>query len=121
MMMKLMLFQVFLHLANLHLDEINQWNNQIPVINIGGGGLQCFQGFQGFERFPKSGFLTDYNSNWSIEYKDKQKKKLTKKVNFCSSSYINYCDTNSLFLTPLKKKSLAHKNNVDFKTICRVL
>ena len=121
MMMKLLLFQVFLHLANLYLDEINQWNNQIPVLNIGGGGLQGFQGFQGFERFSKSGFLTDCKSNWSIEYKDKQKKKLKKKVNFCSSSYINYCDTNSLFLTPLKKKSLAHKNNIDFKTLCRVL
>ena len=121
MILKLMLFQVFLHLANLHLDEINQWNNQISVINIGGGGLKGFQGFQGFERFSKSGFLTDYNSNWSIEYKENQKKNLKKRVNFCSSSRINYCDTNSLFLTPLKKKSLPQKNNVDFKNVCRVL
>ena len=76
MMMKLIPLQVFLHLANQHLDEINQWNNQIPVINIGGGGLQGFQGFQGFERFSISGFLTDYNSNWSIEFKENQKKNL---------------------------------------------
>ena len=121
MMMKLMLFQVFLHLANLHLDEINQWNNQIPVIDIGGGGLQAFQGFHGFEKFSKSQFLNNYNSNLSLEYKDNRKKNFKKKVNFCASSYINYCDTNSLFLTPLKKKSLSNKDNVDFKTVCRVL
>ena len=121
MMMKLIPLQVFLHLANQHLDEINQWNNQIPVINIGGGGLHGFQGFHGFERFSKSQFLTNYNSNLSLEYKDVRKKNFKKKVNFCASSYINYCDTSSLFLAPLKKKSLSNKNNVDFKTVCRVL
>ena len=106
-------FQVFLHLANQHLDEINQWSNDIPLIQIGEGG---------FNGFSQVGFLSSYGSNWELEHKEKSKKqKLKKKVNFCSSSYINYCDTNAFFLTPLKKKNVMNKNKIDFKSICNVL
>ena len=103
-----------MHLANQHLDEINQWSNDILLIQIDGGG---------FNAFLHKGFLPTYGSNLKLEDKEKLKKhkKLKKKVNFGSSSYINYCDTNAFFLAPLKKKSLIQKDKVDFKSICKVL
>ena len=81
-------------------------------MQIGGGG---------FNGFLQNGFLPTYDSNWDLEEKEKKKKKLKKKVNFCSSSYMNYCDTNAFFLTPLKKKPVTQKAKVDFKSICKVL
>jgi len=104
--------KVFYHLANEHLDEINQWSNDPPLIQIGGGG---------FNGFSQTGFLSSYGSNWELEQEKKKKQKLKKKVNFCNSSYINHCDTKSFFLTPLKKKTEAHKDKIDFKSICRML
>ena len=72
--------------------------------------------------FSQNVFLSSYGGNWELEHKQKsQKQKLKKKVNFCNSSYINYCDTNAFFLTPLKKKTLTQKDKVDFKNICKVL
>ena len=95
------------------MDEINQWSNDPPLIQIGGGG---------FNAFSQTSFLSSYNSNKVLESKEKSKKqKLKKKVNFCSSSYLNYCDTNAFFLTPLKKKTVTQKDKVDFKSICKVL
>ena len=106
-------FQVFLHLANQHLDEINQWSNDIPIIQIGGGG---------FYGFSQNGFLSSYGSKWELEHKEKSKRqKLKKKVNICSSSYINYCHTNAFFLTHSKNKIVIQKDKVDFKSICKVL
>merc|ERR1719483_446618 len=66
--------KVFYHLANEHLDEINQWSNDPPLIQIGGGG---------FNGFSQTGFLSSYGSNWELEEEKKKKKqKLKKKVNF---------------------------------------
>jgi len=105
--------KVFLHLANRHLDEINQWTTDPPLIQIGGAG---------FGGFSQAGFLASYGSNWDMEPTEKRKKKrIKKKVNFCTSNYINFCETNAFFLTPLKKKPVIHKDKVDFKTICKVL
>ena len=59
------LFQVFLHLANQHLDELNQWSNDIPQIEIGGG---IFNGFS------QNVFLSSYESNWELKHTDKSKK-----------------------------------------------
>ena len=109
----LTLFQVFLHLANQHLDEINQWSNDIPQIEIGG---------RIFDGFSQNVYLSSYGSNLELKHTEKLKKqKLKKKVNFCNSSYINFCDTNAFFLTPLKNKNVINKNKVDFKSICKVL
>ena len=95
------------------MDEINQWSNDPPLLQIGGGG---------FNGFSQTSFLSSYNNNQVMEVKEKSKKqKLTKKVNFCSSSYINYCDTNAFFLTPLKKRTVTQKDKVDFKSIRKVL
>ena len=91
-----------------------RWNSGVTIlIQIGGGG---------FNGFSQTRFLSSYGSNWELEQKEKlKKKKLKKKVNFCNSSYINYCDTNSFFLTPLKKKTVIDKDKIDFKSICKVL
>ena len=105
--------QVFLHLASHHIDAINQWSNDPPLIQIGGGG---------FSGFSQTGFLANYGTNLELEEKEKKRRqKLKKKVNFCSSSYINCCDTKSFFLTPLKNKTVMHKDKVDFRAICKVL
>ena len=103
----------FRHFASQHMHEIHQWSNDPPLIKIGGGG---------FNAFSQTSFLSSYNSNQVLESKEKPKKqKLKKKVNFCSSNYINYCDTNAFFLTPLKKKNIRKQNKIDFKSICKVL
>jgi len=65
---------VFCHLAAQHLEEINSWTNDPPLIQIGGGG---------FNGFSQSSFLSNYASNWELEQKEKKKKKkLQKRVNF---------------------------------------
>ena len=82
-------------------------------MQIGGGG---------FNGFLQNGFLLSYGSNWELEQREKTKKqKLKKKVNICSSSYINYCDTNAFFLTHSKNKIVIQKDKVDFNSICKVL
>ena len=57
-------FQVFCHLASQHLDEINSWSSDPPLIQIGGGG---------FNGFSQSTFLSNYETNWDLEQKDKKK------------------------------------------------
>ena len=106
-------FQVFCHLASQHLDEINSWSSDPPLIQIGGGG---------FNGFSQSTFLSNYETNWDLEQKDKKKKKKKKlkKVNFDTQSYIN-CDTKAFFLTPLKMKNVISKEKLDFRSVCKVL
>ena len=65
-----MYFQVFYHLATQHLDEINQWSKDPPIIQIGGGG---------FNGFSQTRFLSSYGSNWELEQKEKLKKRNIKK------------------------------------------
>ena len=103
---------MFCHLAAQHLEEINSWSNDPPLIQIGGGG---------FNGFSQSSFLSNYASNWEIEQKEKKKKKkLQKRVNFVNQSYI-HCDTKAFFLTPLKMKNVIPKEKLDFKSVCKVL
>ena len=109
---KMIIWQVFYHIASEHIDDTNQWSNNPPLIQIGGNGLNSFS---------QNGFLSSYGSNWQLKQEKKNKQKLKKKVNFCDSSYINHCDTKSFFLTPLKKKTEMHKDKLDFRTICRML
>ena len=67
-------------------------------------------------------FLTQYEKNLQLEVKSRKKKSiLKKKVNFCDTSCVNYCDTRAFFLTPLKKKKESEQKKIDFKTICKVL
>ena len=102
-----------MHLAKQHLDEINQWGNDIPQMKIGG---RIFGGFS------PNVFLSSYVSNWELKHTEKSMKQNSKKkVNFSYSSYINYCNTNAFFLTPLKKKSVIQKGKIDFKSICKML
>jgi len=105
--------KVFCHLASQHLDEINSWSSDPPLIQIGGGG---------FNGFSQSTFLSNYETNWDLEQKDKKKKKKKKlkKVNFDTQSYIN-CDTKAFFLTPLKMKNVISKEKLDFRSVCKVL
>jgi len=105
--------KVFCHLASQHLEEINSWSADPPLIQIGGGG---------FSGFSQTEFLSTYATNWDLEHKDKKmKKKMNKRVNFSNQNYIN-CDTKAFFLTPLKKKSVIDKGKMlDFKSLCRVL
>jgi len=105
--------KVFCHLASQHLDEINSWSSDPPLIQIGGGG---------FNGFSQSTFLSSYASNWELEQKEKKKKKkkLQKKVNFVNQSYIN-CDTKAFFLTPIKMKNVIPKEKLDFRSVCKVL
>ena len=107
---------MFCHLANDHLEELNRWTEDAPIIQIGGGG---------FNGFSQTDFLTRYERNWEQEEKEKKKEKkksiLKKKVNFCSDNCINYCDTRAFFLTPSKKKRERDQAKVDIKSLCKVL
>ena len=107
-----LLLQVFCHLAGQHLDEINSWSSDPPLIQIGGGG---------FNGFSQSTFLNNYANNWELEQKEKKKKKkLQKKVNFVNQSYVP-CDTKAFFLTPLKMKNVIPKEKLDLKRVCQLL
>ena len=102
-------FQVFYYLSSQHLDELSQWTEEAPLIQIGNTG---------FNSFTQTDFLTQYEKNLQLEV---SKSILKKKVIFCDTSCINYCDTRAFFLTPLKKKKENEQKKIDFKTICKVL
>ena len=53
-----------MHLAKQHLDEINQWGNDIPKIEI--GGRIC-------NGFSQNVFLCSFGSNWELEHTKKVK------------------------------------------------
>ena len=57
---------MFCHLANDHLEELNRWTEDAPIIQIGGGG---------FNGFSQTDFLTRYERNWEQEEKEKKKEK----------------------------------------------
>ena len=107
-------FQVFYYLSSQHLEELSQWTEDAPLIQIGNSG---------FNSFTQTDFLTQYEKNLQLEVKTKKKSKsiLKKKVNFCDTSCIDYRDTRAFFLTPLKKKKENEQKKIDFKTICKVL
>ena len=109
-------FQVFVYLASQHLKELNLWTEDAPLIQIGNSG---------FNSFTQKDFLTQNAKSVKLEVKNDTKKKskgiLKNKVNICDTSCINYCDTRTFFLTPLKKKKESEFKKIDFKTICKVL
>ena len=107
-------FQVFYYLSSQHLEELSQWTEDTPLIQIGNSG---------FNSFTQTDFLTQYDKNLQLEVKNRKKSKsiLKKKVKFCDTSCINYCDTRAFFLTPLKKKKENEQKKIDFMTICKVL
>ena len=109
-------FQVFGYLTRQHLEELNQWENVVPSIQIGS---------MSFNSIKQTDFITQYEKNLHFEEMKKTKKKqkniLKKKVNFCDTSCMNYCDTRALFLTPLKTRIEKDQKKIDFKTMCKVV
>ena len=78
-----------------------------------------------FNSIKQTDFITQYEKNLHFEEMKKTKKKqknlLKKKVNFCDTSCMNYCDTRALFLTPLKTRIEKDQKKIDFKTMCKVV
>merc|ERR1712228_170144 len=97
--------KVFFYLSSEHLDELSQWTEDAPLIQIGNSG---------FNSFTQMDFLTQYEKSLQLEVKSKTKNKsiLKKKVNFCDTSCINSCDTRAFFLTPLKKKKESEEKKI---------
>jgi len=108
--------KVFLYLASQHLEELNQWTKDAPLIQIESLGINSV---------TQMDFLTQYERSLQLEVTNNNRKKtksiLKKKVNICDTSCINYCDTRAFFLTPLKKKKESEYKKIDLKTMCKVL
>jgi len=110
--------KVFYQLATQHLSSVSDWNEDPPIIQIGGGR---------FTTCSQADFLTRYERSWEGEEKEarRKKRKLQKQrlgVSLCTDSYSSYCDTRAFFLTPVRSKSREKAaNKVDFRSICKIL
>ena len=99
------------------------WDMNVPVIDIG-RNCQSLK-TRNFESFPKTAVFEKYQVDQNISTAfDSDSYSYPKEKQFLNKSTSNtvvYCDTQSVFLAPERKKSRKEQKKLDFKSFCKYL